>query len=133
MPTKKYYTENRERILKLCKDYSKTKKGKAVHKKAVKKFRENHPGISNIYSTAYRNKRRKFLRDYKLSSGCAFCGYNKCASALEFHHKGDRGFGVNVSSSKSIETIKKEMEKCIVLCANCHRELHDKERGNGNG
>ena len=130
---KRYYLDNREKILKQNKDYSKTKKGKAVHKKAVEKFKRKNPEIATVYSRAYRDKRRKFIRDYKLSNGCAICGYNKCASALEFHHKGDKKFLVNVSSSKSIKNIKKEMEKCMVLCANCHRELHDKERGNDNG
>lgn len=58
---------------------------------------------------------------------CEKCGYNRCISALEFHHKdpSKKEFGI---SSKGIlrdwETTKKELDKCEMLCANCHRENH---------
>ena len=134
MPSKGYYQKHKKHILKLCKDYSKTKRGKAVHKKAVEKFRKNHPGIANEYATKYRNKVKEWINRYKLSKGCSVCGYNKCAFALDFHQIGDKKFsiGQGIACNKSLEKVKKEIEKCIVLCANCHRELHDKERGNDN-
>lgn len=128
---KQWYKDNREKVLKQNKDYSRTKKGKAVHKKAVEKFRKVHPGIANEYALKYRTKLKKRVNDYKLSRGCSVCGYNKCASALDFHHKGDdkeftvaRGYNNNMN----FEKVKKEMDKCDILCANCHRELHEKER-----
>lgn len=74
-----------------------------------------------------RKKIRDFINDYKLSKGCAICGYNKCVAALEFHHNGDKEFLPNASSGRNIESLKEEINKCIVLCSNCHRELHYKQ------
>jgi len=68
-----------------------------------------------------RNRKIKiFLAEYKLKRGCRDCGYKKHHSALEFDHiKGDKS--LNVCFSKSIEQAKKEIEKCDVVCSNCHR------------
>ena len=73
--------------------------------------------------------RRQFLKDYKLLKGCSICGYNNCAAALEFHHvKGDKNFVIGNSMSRTIDSMNIEIDKCIVVCANCHRELHEKLR-----
>lgn len=63
---------------------------------------------------------------YKQSIGCQKCGYDKCASALEWHHKDDNKEG-NPSHFKTFswKAYMKEVEKCVLLCANCHREFHD--------
>ena len=47
------------------------------------------------------------------------------ANALEFHHLNplEKDFNIS-SSSKPIEELKKEVDKCQLLCANCHREVH---------
>ena len=62
----------------------------------------------------------KFLRDYKISKGCIDCGYKKHHVALEFDHVKGKKY-INVCFAKSIEQAKKEIEKCEVVCANCHR------------
>jgi len=75
----------------------------------------------------YRKEKRKYVDDYKLSKGCSICGYNKCAAALVFHHNGDKKYGISEGlNSRRIDTLKEEMDKCIILCQNCHVELHDK-------
>ena len=53
------------------------------------------------------------------------CGYNKCKSALEFHHLNpkEKEFTISGSHCYSWGRIKKELDKCILLCANCHREI----------
>ena len=66
------------------------------------------------------------VNDYKVKKGCAHCGYNEKAVALDFHHENREDKIINVSSHwksswKQYQKMKKEMEKCIVLCANCHR------------
>jgi hypothetical protein len=72
-----------------------------------------------------RRAKRKELID-RLGGKCQFCGYNKCEAALDFHHRDDRTKRFNVASGmcRSMEDLIKETNKCLLLCANCHRELH---------
>ena len=57
---------------------------------------------------------------------CERCGYNKCMRALEFHHTNskEKDFGISFNLSRTIEDLKKEVDKCILLCSNCHAEVH---------
>lgn len=59
---------------------------------------------------------------------CCICGYDKCDSALEFHHldpsEKETTFGKLRANIKSWEKIVEEMRKCVMLCSNCHREVH---------
>lgn|SRR5665213_2042665 len=57
---------------------------------------------------------------------CRRCGYNKCIQALEFHHKDPtlKKFAFGKYQSKSIQLVVEEIKKCLLLCANCHREYH---------
>ena len=73
--------------------------------------------------------RRKELKKemVKIAGGkCKNCGYNKCHAALEFHHyeKNKEGNVSTLMKNESRQKLLKEAEKCILLCANCHRELH---------
>lgn len=75
-------------------------------------------------------KRRKKLRQLAVSSKggkCQICGYDRYGGALEFHHLDPKAkdFSVSVDgSTRSWQRIKKEIEKCVLVCANCHREVH---------
>lgn len=57
---------------------------------------------------------------------CIKCGYNKCLKALEFHHLDptQKDFTISNDHFKLLEAVE-ESKKCILLCSNCHRELHD--------
>jgi len=57
---------------------------------------------------------------------CFVCNYNKCISALEFHHidPDQKEFSVSQLRTYSWEKVKNELNKCICLCSNCHREVH---------
>lgn len=74
---------------------------------------------------ARRNKVKQTLVDYK-GGKCEICGYDKCLDALEFHHLNpeEKEFNLSHSNSKSMEKSKEEADKCILVCSNCHRELH---------
>jgi 5-methylcytosine-specific restriction endonuclease McrA len=75
-------------------------------------------------------KRRKNLRwkaiAYK-GGRCQSCGYDRCREALEFHHLNSfrKDFGISSKGyTRSWGKVQKELDKCILLCANCHREIH---------
>ena len=74
-----------------------------------------------------RIKLRKMARDYK-GGKCELCGYHKCSRALSFHHLDPRkkSFGLSDKGlTRSWQKIKKEIEKCVLICANCHMEVHE--------
>ena len=80
--------------------------------------------------TADRWKQSK-LRAVEYKGGkCEKCNYDKCIDALEFHHIDpsikDKNFG-NLKLRKW-EDQQKELDKCILVCANCHREIHSNLR-----
>jgi len=59
---------------------------------------------------------------------CSKCGYLSSLNALEFHHlnKGEKEFSISkYATSKPWEEIRIELDKCVLLCANCHREEHE--------
>ena len=74
--------------------------------------------------------RRKAVRirliEYK-GGQCILCGYSKCIDALDLHHKdaSQKDFGISSGGlTRSWERVKAEADKCVLLCANCHREVH---------
>jgi len=98
-----------------------------------KKYYLNHKEEMDNYMKEWRKKHPKYLRkDYQKYkkiihelkiNGCAICGYNKCDAALEFHHVNpeDKEFGIT-AWSVARKNFSIELNKCILLCANCHLE-----------
>ena len=65
---------------------------------------------------------------------CLLCGYSKCVAALEFHHRDPKTKVFELSKSNLLrrwDVVLAEVEKCDLLCANCHRELEE-ELAQGN-
>lgn len=74
-----------------------------------------------------RQRRLKLLAVAYLGSCCKLCGYNKCIAALDFHHTDPSEKDFSISDNfkhRSFEVIRPELDKCILVCSNCHRELH---------
>lgn len=74
----------------------------------------------------FRQNRKKLLLKI-CGDKCALCGYNKTVSALEFHHIYPEQKSYGLSSSGNCHSLQKdlvEVQKCILVCANCHREIH---------
>ena len=67
-----------------------------------------------------------YLYLIKQGTGCS-CGENRPA-ALDFHHLEDKSFNIThaVRRGMGIERINKEIAKCVVMCANCHRVAHSR-------
>ena len=59
---------------------------------------------------------------------CSSCGYNKCIRSLSFHHNNpkEKDFGISKGGSITFSKIKDELDKCTLLCMNCHMELHER-------
>ena len=81
-------------------------------------------------SEAVKNWRKNTKQRMVDSMGgkCAICNYNRCVEALEFHHidptEKELNLGGVRGNPKAWETIIIELRKCILLCSNCHREVH---------
>ncbi len=94
---KKHYLENRQKYI----------------DKAVKRTKQN----------------RKLWQEYKATLSCIKCGENH-PGCLDFHHRNKKEKLFTISQavdSLSLEVLKEEIQKCDVLCANCHRKLHYNE------
>lgn len=82
------------------------------------------------YLVAAVQKRRKKVRELALAhkgGRCEICGYDRCPDALEFHHLDGKfkDFGVSARGyTRSWAKVKEELTKCVLVCANCHREIH---------
>lgn len=63
-----------------------------------------------------------------LGEKCCKCGYNKCMDALEFHHEdpNNKEFKLGSGNTMSWKQYKEEALKCILVCSNCHKEIHSK-------
>ena len=75
-------------------------------------------------------KRRKKIRtlavEYK-GGKCERCGYSRCLEALDFHHTDPTKKDFSISSkgyTRSWKRVQAELDKCVMICANCHREVH---------
>lgn len=108
-----YYIENREKIMKYNLQWNKDNiaKGRMIRRRFAK-------------------RKRAWLDNMKIEHGCMSCGYNKCSASLEFHHVNSAtklfGIGDGFKHHTKIETLY-EIRKCIILCKNCHAELHHKK------
>lgn len=83
--------------------------------------------MSSQATSDYR-RRRKLNLIKVCGDKCNLCGYNKTIAALEFHHINpeNKSYGIaSMGTCHQLETDLKEVQKCILVCANCHREIHD--------
>lgn len=78
-------------------------------------------------------KRRVILKEQAIEykgGSCERCGYDKSKRALEFHHLDpkEKDFGIaHKGYTRSWEKVKKELDKCILVCSNCHAEIHEEQ------
>ena len=84
-----------------------------------------------IRETQRRRKKitKKKLDEFKALKGCLICGENEPA-CLVFHHTNGEDKDMGISKLQSMnylfesERMQKEIAKCVVVCANCHRKIH---------
>jgi len=102
-----------------------------AHKEKIelykKEWRKKHPGYANMHRKKSYQKNKRMLQKLK-TNGCAKCGYNKYNACLEFHHVNpeNKKFYITVDTMGR-KDLTDELNKCILLCNRCHREIHTKE------
>lgn len=113
--------------------FSKKNKGlqpycKDCNNKYHKQHYINNKKIYLNKSYAYRKQKATEFRRFKSTQSCKYCGENFWA-CLDFHHRNrkTKKFKINdiCRGEVSDKILKKELEKCDVVCANCHRKLHN--------
>lgn len=74
----------------------------------------------------FRAQRKKRAIEYK-GGKCQHCGYNKCDRALNFHHRDpqQKSFTLSRVLTRAWAKLQKELDKCDLLCANCHMEVEE--------
>ena len=74
-------------------------------------------------------KRTKDRMVQSMGGCCQICGYSKTNKALEFHHidpnEKEIGFGETRANNLSWIKLVNELRKCVMLCSNCHKEVHE--------
>lgn len=109
--------------------------GKSTVKKYASKVREKDTEEERKAKAVkhVQNRRLKIKEMSVAYKGgcCQRCGYDKYIGALEFHHLDPNEKDLTISKGghcSSWEKVKQELDKCILLCANCHREVHNELR-----
>lgn len=101
-------------------------KARANWKRWYAKHKATHIARVRVVDARRRKALRAWLTSYKTTVRCAKCGFDNSA-ALDFHHpRKDKEFSIgdSVRAGWSIARVQREIAKCVVLCANCHRILH---------
>ena len=95
-----------------------------IYKGSNKKTNEEKLKHKSKQVIKWKKDKRLELIEYK-GGKCEICNYNKCYKALEFHHINPKEKDFNISTNSfAFERMKKEVDKCMLLCCNCHREIH---------
>jgi hypothetical protein len=104
----------------------KTCKREYIYSRQLKKMGYTKT-VCNSCTVANFRRQRKLDSIAYLGGKCEICGYNKYSGALDFHHKdpSQKSFSLSMGGlNRSWELTKAELDKCQLLCANCHREIH---------
>lgn len=116
----KYVNIQRRRFCFICSPFN-SKNTRDLNKTKVAKSRKT------TYQSVkkYRHNKKQKCVDYKGGS-CSICGYKKCLQSLEFHHLNpkEKDFTISSKNHLNMDDTKKELDKCVLLCRNCHAEVH---------
>ncbi len=140
-PLKDFYNVKRNNtVTSKCKICTNENNKKYSHKydEYYKEYRIiNKNKISEKSKRIWKKQRQIWIEiiSSKFILKCIKCGYDECFAALDFHHRNPKEKEYDIHKllhlsplkSKNIDKIFKELEKCDVLCSNCHREMHNKE------
>jgi len=145
---RKYYQQNKERLDakhskwvqehgEHLRAYHNTEKWKAYRRRYFREHREHLTALI----VANMRKRQEWFQDYKRNLRCSRCGesFPDCPGIIEFHHEGegaetrDHVISSLLKHNAPMTRFKAELAKCVPVCANCHRRLHESERKKAKG
>lgn len=105
----------------MCRDHLRYRERKAAG--LIPRYSQRdrtQPPHHHLLTRARSQLKRLHIRNIKLKAGCTDCGYNAHFSALDFDHvRGEKSFAIATQNSLALSLL--EIEKCEVVCANCHR------------
>lgn len=126
---KHYYSKNKDGQNKICTRCNQSKDTSEFYKAGRGGFTHYCKSCNKKISNDRRLKDK--IKAVELLGGkCSKCGYDKCYDAFDFHHvsSDEKSFNLNKFGRTSWSMLEKELKKCVLLCANCHREEHANER-----
>lgn len=124
-PTTEMKNDITYRICTLCK--------KSLEENEINFYKRKRGGFNSRCKSCSIKYHVKKVKNLKLKSieykggKCIVCGYNKCARSLDFHHldPSEKAFAMSDRHTHNFNKMKIELDKCILICKNCHGELHD--------
>ena len=116
--------EVKEASSKYHKEYIKVDKNREDKNAYLREYRklEKTKIVRNASRRAWMANEKQKAVDYK-GGCCVICGYKKCIAALEFHHLNPLEKEITKDYQR-FEDKKNELDKCILVCNRCHREIH---------
>jgi hypothetical protein len=79
---------------------------------------------NKYYVARRRQELKKKAVAYK-GGRCVLCGYDTCSDALVFHHLSGKDFGIaSRGHTRSWDRVRMELDRCMLVCQNCHTEIH---------
>lgn len=107
--------------------YKDPEKRKEFWKRWYAKNKEKHRKDAREYNKKTNKRNKNYVDEYKIKRGCLICGEFESV-CLDCHHKFPKDKVMEISNlvrqGYSLKTIKKELDKCVIICSNCHRKLH---------
>lgn len=103
--------------------YSNPKDQKAFHKEWYKRNKDRLKLKAKTNNKEYKKRNRDYVRAIKEASPCKDCGKKYPHYVMDFDHLVDKTANISrlVINFNSIESIQKEIDKCELVCSNCHR------------
>ena len=126
---------NRPDVKEKSRNYHKDYMKDAGNREATNRYNRERNKLSRVKEQRNKQRRewalaqKKKAIEYK-GGECVICGYKGYSAAMDFHHL-DPKTKEGLKQHKSFESNKEELDKCVLVCSNCHRGIHSGEVGYG--
>lgn len=99
--------------------------GKKLAREQYYKNPEIYKAKAYKWKKIIKERRKQWINSIKTESGCCLC-HESDVEILDFHHfnQNDKKFNITSETDLNIKDLVEEINKCVVLCANCHRRVH---------